>query len=89
MNTTTTKMTLRINTTPIELTSPEAYNEFVKSPLCNDCATVFPDNSDQGYILDSNNEIVATVAGEVKDSFYNAVPTYGGVTADAPLKSTV
>lgn len=70
-------MPLSVNTTPVELTSQEGYDEFVKSPLCNDCATVFPDNADQGYILDSNNEIVATVPLQVRDSLYNAVPAYG------------
>jgi hypothetical protein len=70
-------MPLTINTTPVELTTKEGYDEFVKSPLCNDCATVFPDNADQGYILDSNNEIVATVNRQVRDSIYNIVPSYG------------
>lgn len=74
-------MPLSINTTPIELTTQEGYDEFVKSPLCDHSSTVFPDNSDYGYILDSNNQIVATVAIEVRDSLYNAVPTYGSPSA--------
>lgn len=64
-------MPLTINTSPIELTTAEGYNEFIKSPLCNEHSTVFPnESSDQGYVY-VNDEIVAVVSGEARDSLFS------------------
>ncbi|KAH3680409.1 hypothetical protein WICMUC_000340 [Wickerhamomyces mucosus] len=56
---------------PVELTTAEGYNEFVKSPLCHEYATVFPDNNmNQGYVI-VNNEIVASVTGDARIDLFN------------------
>ncbi|CAM9023080.1 unnamed protein product [Wickerhamomyces anomalus] len=64
-------MPLVINTAPVELTTTEGYNEFIKSPLCNEHSTIFPnETSDQGYVY-VNDEVVAIVRGEARDSLFN------------------
>lgn len=55
---------------PVELTTYQGYEEFVKSPLCNDYSTVFSDNdANTGYVL-VNDEVVATVSGEARDYLF-------------------
>ncbi|CDR40794.1 CYFA0S05e04566g1_1 [Cyberlindnera fabianii] len=71
------QQSLKINTTPVELTTTEGYEEFVKSPLAADYSTVFPDGADNGYVMDNNSEVVATVALNVRHSLENPVPSYG------------
>ncbi|CCH41135.1 hypothetical protein BN7_672 [Wickerhamomyces ciferrii] len=64
-------MPLVINTAPVELTTTEGYEEFIKSPLCNEHSTIFPDeSSDEGYVY-VDNEIVAVVRGEARDSLFS------------------
>lgn len=64
-------MPLVINTAPVELTTTEGYEEFIKSPLCNEHSTIFPnETADQGYVY-VNDEVVAIVRGEARDSLFN------------------
>ncbi|KAH3673324.1 hypothetical protein WICMUC_003784 [Wickerhamomyces mucosus] len=62
---------LNTNLIPVELTTTEGYNEFVKSPLCNDYSTVFPDNDLSHAYVFVNDEIVATVSGEAMSDLLN------------------
>jgi len=67
----TITMPLVINTSPVELTTTEGYQEFIKSPLCNEHSTIFPnETSDEGYVY-VNDEVVAIVKGEARDSLFN------------------
>lgn len=75
---------------PIDITTAEGYNEFIQSPLCNDSSTVFPDSDSNGYVL-VNNEVVATVSEEVKDSLFNYTeyPLFYNEFKQTPLQNVV
>lgn len=55
---------------PIDITTAEGYKEFIKSPLCSESSTIFPDDNSEGYVL-VQNEVVATVSPQVKDSLFS------------------
>lgn len=77
---------LKINTAvPVELTTTQGYNDFVRSPLNREQSTVFPDNDQTGYVL-VNDEVVATVSGEAREHLfaYTQESPY-----DSPLSSPV
>ncbi|KAH3682560.1 hypothetical protein WICPIJ_006472 [Wickerhamomyces pijperi] len=67
----TTNLRIDTDILPVELTTAQGYNDFVKSPQCDKrYSTVFPDNEANGYVL-VNDEIVAIVSGDAKADLFD------------------